>query len=176
MKRYVILVLSLFFLLKILTVRLIDVDIKRVCPVTPTTDIVSKTEAEVFLKDWQAYVARGYEQKVPEDFTYDGTDITERLPWIVKAWFEKECIDAKRFYYVEQRLRSALKAYDLKKHTDNVIAVLSAQMSLKMDKEKRQWYEDIIEQQKRMSEVAGIGDEEFEFIRLNEIRIREILK
>ena len=176
MKRYVILVLSFALLIKMVMTPIVDINIKRVCPITPTTESVAASEATVFLKNWEDYKTRGYEQKIPENFAYDATDVTKRLPWIVKMWFEKECIDAKRFYYVEQRLRSALKAYDLKKHTDNVIAVLSSQMTPKMDEQKRQWYQSMIEDQKRMAEVEGITDEEFEFIRLNEPYVRKVLK
>jgi|GEM_PF-4551100 len=176
MKKSVILFLSFLFLFHILSIRLIDIKLRRVCPIVPTSIEVSQNEADIFLQNFQEYVARGYDKKIPEDFSYDATDVTARLPWIVKKWFEKECIHPERFYYIEQRLRTGLKAYELKKHADHVASVLSQKITKKMDAEQKKWYNDMIENQKKMSKIEGISDQEFDYIASKEEKIRAILR
>ncbi|MBR6327374.1 MAG: hypothetical protein IKR60_00670 [Alphaproteobacteria bacterium] len=176
MKRYIILVLSILFILKITTTRILDLHLHRVCPLTPTSESISSNEAEIFLTKWQKYQARGYAKKIPEDFSYDDVSTVQRLPWLVKQWFEQECINPQRFYYVEQRLRTILKALQLKKHNDHVIKILSEQMAAKTDEQDKAWYKQMIDEQGKMSKVEGITDEEFAFIAKQENRVKQLLE
>lgn len=176
MKRYIILALSAIFIIKITTTRILDLHLRRICPITPISESVSKNEAEVFLNNWQRYQDRGYAKKIPEGFSYDDTNILERLPWLIKQWFEQQCINPKRFYYVKERMHTILKAYQLKKHNDQVIKILFEQMAEKTDEQDRAWYYQMIEEQRKMSKVEGVTDEEFAFIAENENRVKQLLK
>ncbi len=173
---YFILVLLFLFVFKLLTTRLIDVRVRKVCPLTPTSETISSKEAEIFLKQWQEYVKRGYMAKVPEDFSFDGVKPEDRLPWIVQKWFEKNCINPQRFYYTEQRFRSILKAQELLKHTERVIDVIETQSKTSTDAAQKQWYDSLIAEQKQMSKVEGISDEELAIVAGREGKIREILR
>lgn len=148
----------------------------KVCPLVQISDTISAKEAELFLKQWTEYVERGYMAKVPEDFEFDHQETAARVPWMLKLWFDKNCINPERFYYTEQRFRTILKAYELKKHTSRVIDVLSAQMTPDMNEAQRQWYQDLIEEQKQMSRVEGVTDEELSIVEGRDSQIRELLR
>lgn len=173
---YFILVLLFLFVFKLLATRLIDVRIHKICPLTPTSETISAKEAEIFLQQWQAYVKRGYMAKVPEDFAFDGVKPEERLPWIVQKWFEKNCINPQRFYYTEQRFRTILKAQELLKHTERVIDVIETQSKMTGDATQKQWYDSLIAEQKQMSKVEGVSEEELAIVAGREGKIREILR
>ncbi|MBR6409609.1 MAG: hypothetical protein IKS23_05180 [Alphaproteobacteria bacterium] len=173
---YLIFGLLFLFVINLLTTRLIDVRVRKICPIVQQTRTISSKEAEVFLTHWQEYVKRGYMAKVPEDFAFDGVRPEERLPWIVQKWFEKRCIDPKRFYYTEQRFRSILKAQELLKHTQRVIDVFESQIEATKDETQKQWYRTLIEEQKQMSKVEGISDDELAIVAGREGKIREILR
>lgn len=176
MKKYVILALAVLGLIKVLSVRIIDVREHKICPLVAATEAIAPKEVDVFLKQWAEYVKRGYKEKVPENFLADEVNMADRLPWDVRFWMDVKCIEPKRFFYVEQRLRSILKAEDLKKHTDGVVAILSAQMNSGMDAEKRKWYQDLIEKQEKLPKIEGVTDEELEMVKGREQEIKEILK
>ncbi|HCU59189.1 MAG TPA: hypothetical protein DIC64_04325 [Alphaproteobacteria bacterium] len=175
-KKYLILFVSIIFVWKLLSIRIIDLRFSKVCPIVQTSDVISAKEAELFLKQWGEYAKRGYMAKVPEEFAFDNEATAERIPWIVKLWFEKNCINPQRFYYTEQRLRTILKAYELKKHTLRVIDVLESQIQSDMSESQKQWYQDLIEEQKQMSKVEGIRDEELAIVEGRDSQIREILR
>lgn len=175
-KKYVILFVVLFCLFKILTTRLIDLRVKRICPLVATSQTISAKEADVFLTQWAEYIKRGYFQKVPENFLTDQVNMADRLPWVVRFWMAENCIDPQRFYYTEQRFRSILKACQLKKHTDSVVAILSTQITDDMDENKRKWYENMIEKQKSLPKIEGVTDEEMELVKSREQEIKELFK
>jgi len=176
MKKYVILALAVFVLIKVLPVRVIDVRVSRVCPIVATSEVITPKETDVFLRQWEEYVKHGYRAKVPENFLSDEVNMADRLPWYVRSWMKTKCIDPKRFFYVEQRLRSILKAEDLKKHTDGVVAILSAQMKSETDAEKIEWYKDLIKKQNELPKIEGVTDEELAMVKNHEDEIKEILK
>lgn len=176
MKRYIILILVLFCLVKILTTRVIEIRAKKLCPIVAISEVINPKEANVFFKQWGEYVNRGYREKVPEDFSTDEIKMADRLPWVVRFWMAANCIDSKRFFYTEQRIRSILKALALKKHTDGVAAVLSAQIKDGMDEEKKKWYQELIEKQHALPKIEGVTDEEIEMIQGREKEIEELLK
>ena len=176
MKRYVILVLVLLGLIKVLSTKVVEIRVKRVCPLVPTAETLTSHEADTFLRQWTEYVNRGYRNKVPEDFSSDEVNISDRLPWIVRFWMAKNCIDPKRFYYTEQRFRSILKTHELKKHADAVISILSAQMAEGVDADKKAWYEDLIEKQKKLPKIEGVTDDELNMIKGREQEIEKLLK
>lgn len=176
MKKYVILILVLCVLCRVLITRIIDIKINRVCPLVPTSEEISKKEANVFLSQWNEYVSKGYIDKVPEDFLHDTTKPTDRLPFIVKLWFDKNCINPHRFYYVEQRLRAILKAYDLQKHGQAVIDILRTQIRSDMSQEEKKWYEGLIEEQKHLAKVEGVSMDELQIVSDRAEQIKEILQ
>lgn len=176
MKKYVILILVFLGIFKILSLRIIDIHVRKICPIVATTQEVNLKEVNVFFKQWAEYVNRGYKERVPENFLSDEVNMADRLPWTVRFWMAKNCIDPKRFYYIEQRLRSILKAHEMKRHTDGVIAILSMQMASETDENKKAWYADLIEKQKQLAKIEGVTDEEIEMTRDKENEIRELLK
>lgn len=176
MKRYLILALTLLLVLKIITSRIIDLRFSKICPLVQTSTQISSKEAEVFFANWVEYINRGYMAKVPEDFAFDNQNTFERIPWIVKLWFDKNCINPERFYYTEQRMRTILKAYEMKKHNQRVIEVLKSQMNEDMDEKQKQWYQDLIEEQEQMSKIEGVTDEELSIIEGRENQIRDVLR
>ena len=176
MKRYLLLACCFLLLLKFLSIRVIELRFSRLCPIVQTTDAVSAKEVDLFLNQWSEYVKRGYMAKIPEDFSFDNQNASERVPFIVKLWFDKNCIDPKRFFYVEQRLRTILKAYELQRHTQRVIDVLSSQITPDMNEAKKQWYQNLIEEQKQMSKIEGISQKEIAIIEGRDAQVREILR
>jgi len=176
MKKYVVLGVFSLVLAKILATPVFELNFSKTCPIVQTSDTISQKEADLFLTQWGEYVKRGYMAKVPEDLNFDYKDASDRIPWIVKLWFDKNCINPQRFYYVEQRLRTILKAYELKKHTQRVIEVLSSQIKPGMDLAQKQWYQSLIKEQKEMSKVEGISEEEFLIVKDRDVAIRELLR
>ncbi len=174
MKRYIILTLSLVFLVWFVSFPRVEISFKRRCPLVPTETALSKNEVLVFLEKFKMYKSKGFDTKVPENFAYDDTSVLNRLPWIVKKWFEKNCIEPARFYYVEQRLRTILKAYQLKKHTNGVIAILSSQMNTNMTAEQKAWYKNMITEQEKISSVENISDAELEIAKTYETQIKNL--
>jgi len=176
MKRYIILVLICLFLVWFISSPRVKISLKRACPIAPTSQSISENEANIFLKQFQEYKSRGYHKKVIENFSFDETSTDKRLPWIVKKWFEVNCINPTRFYYVEQRLHTILKAQSHKNHTDNVISVISEMITPEIDEEKRDWYLSIIEGLKKISKIEGITASELEIIKNREKEISNILE
>ena len=175
MKKYVILTVVCVGLFKILTTRLIDFLVHKVCPIVQTSETISRKEADFFFQKWQEYKMRGYVEKVPENFAFDEVNMVDRLPWIVKLWMDKNCIDASRFYYTEQRMRAALKAYDIRKHAESVIAILSEQITPDMDAGQKEWYKTLIEDQKKMVKIEGVTDEELKIVEGREKQLQKLL-
>ena len=175
--QYGILILTACVLLKICSTQVIDIRFNTdMCRIAPNTVEISLEEADTFFKYWADYADRGYNHKVPEDLRYDDQKISKRLPWVVKLWFDKRCISAERFYYVEQRMRSILKAHYLKEQTESVISVLQNEIAKGLSSDKAAWYENIINEQRRMVNVEGITESELKLIEGNEEAIRKILE
>ncbi len=175
--RYGILGLSLCALIDLLTTRIIEIRFKTdMCPIASDRVDISADEANFFFKHWADYINRGYNKKVPEDLRYDDQKISKRLPWVVKLWFDKRCISAERFYYVEQRMRNILKTRQLKNQTNDVIGILKSEISEGVSSEKAKWYNDIIEEQHQMANIEGITDDELRLIEGYEEEIRKVLQ
>lgn len=175
-KKYIILFVVLCCVYKILATRIIDIRAKRTCPLVASSETVSAKELDVFLRQWAKYIKHGYLQKVPENFWTDEVNMADRLPWVVRFWMAESCIDPQRFYYTEQRVRSILKACQLKKHTDGVVAILSMQITDDMDENKKQWYENLIEKQNTLPKIEGVTDEEIELVKSREEEIKALFK
>ena len=175
MKRYIILILACCGLYKVLTTRLIDLRVHKICPLVQTSEEISEKEANVFFKQWAEYKKQGYIKKVPENFAFDEVNMADRIPWLVKLWMDKHCINPKRFYYTEQRFRAILKASDMQKHTQSVIKILSSQMADNMDEAKKQWYRDLIAEQEQMVKIEGVTDRELHLLDGREEEVRELL-
>ena len=62
------------------------------------------------------------------------------------------------------------------KHTERVIDVIETQSKMTGDATQKQWYDSLIAEQKQMSKVEGVSEEELAIVAGREGKIREILR
>ncbi len=175
-KRYLILALSVAVLVWVLSTPMVEIRKIKNCQGFLTSEHILPQEVEEFVPQWQEYVARGFASKVSEDFSQDLQKPEERLPLMVKWWFEKECIDPKRFYYIEQKLRSILKVLELEEHAKKVSEIIAQERASQKNKEDQQWYENIKAQQMELAKIEGLSKEELRLVRGREHMFRQLLR
>lgn len=173
---YTILLLAVIILIHIFCIRVIDMRFHGKCPIPYDTVQISEDEADAFFKNWADYVSRGYNYQVKENSLYYDQEISKQLPWIVRLWFEKRCISADRFYYVEQRMRNIIRTHDLKDHADGVADILKSEMAEGVSNSKSRWYKNVIDEQYQLADVEKITSAELKMIEGHEETIRKILE
>lgn len=176
-KRYLILFLTGAFLFKVFSCSIVpeseSVNMPR-CPEISDTKVISANEIDTFLTLWQEYVKEGYDKKVSNSISLMNGDLEDNLPISLKLWFNNNCITAKRFYYIEERLKSALHTVYLKRHSASIIAVLSEKMKEAKDGNEEA-YIQMIEDQKKIANIENISDGEINVVEMREAEIVKIL-
>ena len=173
-KRYIILFLAFFFLLKVFSCSIVpenDADNDMRCK--PVRDEVTITESEVddFLKLWKEYVLNEYDTKVSDKISLmDGT-LEENLPISVKLWFKANCWTAKRFYHVEDRLRAALRTLYLKRHTASILDILKERTNGTNSVE----YKNMADMQNKIANIENITEDELKLVQMREKQISDVL-
>lgn len=175
MKKKIVLFVVLVLLVWLVSCPIVDIARTKNCPPPETKQTLSAKETDVFLSHFREYVARGLNKEVPEEFYTDEQKPHERLPFFVRAWFNKKCIAPERFYYVEQRLRAIVKILDAKETFERLQSHLKEQDAFAGGREKKQdsAYENV---QKEALNTEFISKEEFEMVRKREDKIRALLE
>jgi len=174
MKKKIVLFAVLVLLLWLVSCPIIDVARTKNCPLPETKQTISAKETDIFLEHFREYVARGLNKEVPEEFYTDEHKPHERLPFFVRAWFNKKCIVPERFYYVEQRLRATLKILDAKETFERLQNHLKEQDAF--EGRVKEAYDSAFENvQKETLNTEFISKEEFELVKKREDKIRALL-
>jgi hypothetical protein len=109
------------------------------CEPQRLTQAVSEQEFTAFLKTWNRYIDSGMYEKASLGNEDTLPDPSLRLPWIVRFWLFKNCWDADRFYYVNQRLRQAVKDSETLEHSAGAVALLE-QLLAEIEKKDQKPY------------------------------------
>ncbi|MBO4285651.1 MAG: hypothetical protein J5895_05435 [Alphaproteobacteria bacterium] len=174
MKKRIVLFFVLILLLWLISCPIIDVARTKNCPLPETKQAISENETDMFLEHFREYVARGLNKEVPEEFYTDEHRPHERLPFFVRAWFNKKCIAPERFYYVEQRLRAIVKIMDAKENFERLQKHFKEQDAFEGRREEA--HDSAFENlQKEALNTEFISNEEFELVKKREAKIRALL-
>lgn len=177
LKRYTILLFAVLFLYKILSCSIVPESKKANlprCPEISETTEISSAEIDTFLTLWQEYVKEGYDKKVSSTISLMDGNLEDNLPISLKLWFNNNCITAKRFYYIEERIKASLQTVYLKRHSASIIAVLNERMKDAKDGSEEA-YVQMIEEQKKIANIENISNEEVKIVEMREAEIVKIL-
>lgn len=177
-KRYVILCLAAFLIVKVLNFRLIDYatpNFKKQCAPMQTEEFLTAHELKAFLPVWSEYVRSGEKDKVSDKISLLSGDINESLPLNVKIWLSRRCWEGGRFFYVEQRLQAIVNTVRLKKHTEGVKKVLAELLQSETDEAKIADYENMIAMQDEIAKVENVSADEVALISGHEEELADIL-
>lgn len=177
LKRYTILLLTLLFLYKVLSCSIVPETEKAQlprCPEISEATELSSAEIDNFLTLWKEYVKEGYDKKVSNKISLMDGNLEDNLPLSLKLWFNNNCITAKRFYYIEERLRASLQTIYLKRHSSSIIAVLNEKMKDAEDGAKEA-YVQMIEEQNKIANIENISDNEIKIVEMLEAEIVKVL-
>ena len=173
-KRRVILLLAFLLLLRVFTCSIVpesDKEAKHRCEPMSVSEEISENEVNNFLKTWNEYVKKGYDKKVQDKVSLMDGKLEDNLPFSVKLWLSAKCWEPKRFYYVEDRLRSAVRTLYLKKHSASILSILQD----KAQGSDASEYQDMIDMQNKIANIENISDEELKFVQMREAEITKIL-
>ncbi len=177
-KRLSVLLLACLLLAKVLSGRLVDYSLPEVpsrCPPMQSTKEISADELSHFLKTWTAYFENKIDLDEPDKVSLSTDKPSQKASWRAKMFFDHNCWDMDRFFYVEQRVRSIVNTVYLKKHTVGVIEVLHQLMAQEGDQAKRAAYQEMINMQEMIANIEHVSDDEVNMVKGREEKIREIL-
>ena len=177
LKRYTILLLTLLFLYKVLSCSIVPESEKAQlprCPEISESKEISANEIDTFLTLWQEYVAKGYDKKVSNQISLMEGNLEDNLPISLKLWFNNKCITAKRFYYIEERLKASLQTVYLKRHSASIIAILNEKLKDAKDGTEGA-YKQMIEEQSKIANIENISDNEIKIVEMREAEIVKVL-
>ena len=172
--RHIILLLSFFLVLRVLTCSIVPESSKKAeerCQPMSINKEVSSAEVEQFLKLWSEYVEKGYDKEVSDKISLMDGKLEDNLPISIKMWFNAKCWTADRFYYIEDRLRSAIQTLYLKRHSAGIISILNERINDNNYEE----YQNMIEQQNKIANIENISDAELKYVEMREAEIVNIL-
>lgn len=177
-KRYIILAFAFLLVANVLSCHLVDFQtpvFPSRCPPVSAEEQVSGEELENFLTTWSDYMAKGLNKDVPDKISLIGETVSSKLPWRVSFFLNRNCWDAERFYYVEQRVRSILHTLYLKEHTTQVAAVLQAQLDQEQNDAKKDAYRQMIDMQDKIAQIEGVSADELVLVQGRETKIENVL-
>jgi len=178
LKRLSVLLLACLLLAKVLSGRLVDYSLPEVpnrCPLMQSTKEISADELEHFLKTWTAYLENKIDLDEPDKVSLSTDKPSQKVSWRAKMFFDHNCWDVDRFFYVEQRVRSIVNTLYLKKHTTEVAEVLRQLMALEGDSAKRAAYQEMIDMQDKIANIEHVSDAELALVEGKEGQISVIL-
>lgn len=173
-KRYIILFLSVAFLLRVLSCSIVPESTEKFanhCKPMNTDVTISETEVDDFLEIWKTYIQKGYDKKVQDKVSLMDGSLDESLPFSVKIWLNSRCWSPERFYYVEDRLRAALRTLYLKRHSAGIVSILNENINDKNAAE----YQNMIDMQNKIANIENITETELKFVQMREGQITNIL-
>lgn len=133
------------------------------------TPIINPLEMESFLKIWSEYLDEDISEIGISQLSIGEGGLSAKLPKKVLAWFTKRSWNIDRFFYVEQRMKSIVKAATLKKQSINNIKLLEELR--KNDAQAVSGIERLIREQEEAYKVEQVSDDEIAMVttRLKEI-------
>lgn len=133
------------------------------------TPIINPIEMESFLKIWSEYLHEDISEIGISQLSIGEGGLSAKLPKRVIAWFTKRSWNVDRFFYVEQRMKSIVKASILKKQSVNNIKLLEELK--KNDAQAVPGIERLIKEQEEAYKVEQVSNEEIAMVtsRLKEI-------
>lgn len=178
LKKYFILTLVLSVLYFALHITLADGYRQRISPrclPVEHTEQINQAELDAFLEVWPIYQSKKFNQKENWYISLLSGRASEKLPWHMRFWLFKNCWNADRFYYVEQRLREILHTSFMRLHSKDVIEILQKLIEEENNAAKIEAYKQLIELQKKIADIEKIGDDELALVQGREAEIEAIL-
>ena len=83
------------------------------------TENISFSEMDAFLEVWSQYCQKGYKDEVGNSVSIFNENINGAIPKNIQIWLKRRDWTVERFYYVEQRLRAALKEAIMEQHFEH---------------------------------------------------------
>lgn len=177
-RKKIILVLVLLVFYKVMTSSVSGVEFtpqKTSCIPPVKGEEITFEELNSFLAVWPQYAIQGFEVPDPRQISTFADMPSQALPWKIRFWLFKHCWDSDRFYYVEQRIRQIIQTSRLRRHNNDVIALLEKIMAEDGGNGKAEIYQQMIERQQKITGVERISEQELELVRGRENDIEEIL-
>lgn len=169
-KRYIILALVFLFLIKVLSCSIVpqtDKHAEQRCKPMNSKKQITLSETEEFLDLWSEYINKGYDKAVSDKISLMDGDIESNIPISLQLWFNNKCWTADRFYYVEDRLKAAIRTLYLKRHAENILEILNEQKN----EDNAEQYDQMIEMQNKIANIENISELELDFVKKLEDQI-----
>lgn len=146
-------------------------------PAPPVT--INEEELSRFLYTWSEYLASPISRKDSKPLSFGMDEIPPRT---VK-WLEKRDWDAKRFFYVEERLISIVKFIQIRNLTKKNVEVLKLQLDNEKNKKEKDRnpasiynLQKLIEEQSQSLNMGSFSEEEIRLISNHIDAIKKILE
>ncbi len=151
----------------------VPVEEEKEVAVEVSQDVVQEDEMKEFLTVWSEYIYSGTSRKMSLKLSLSDKEIpTELKKWLKKHGWK----DVDRFFYVEQRLASVVKSVYLQKHAESTIKVLERQLGEEKNEQVANNIRKVISEQKKMTKVENVSQQEIDMVKPNVDKIREILE
>ena len=134
---------------------------------------VSFDEMNSFLEVWSQYCAKGYPEIIGSGVSIYNEAIEEAVPQNIYIWLKRRDWTVKRFYYVEERMRSIVKAAILTQHMENNRLMLRHPGGLNSEALKN--LKSIVDEQEEKFSIREVSKEEVEMVRGNLSLVDDIL-
>lgn len=122
------------------------------------------TETKQFLELWSDYLTKRIGKSGGYSVSLSNQDIKKALPARSVKWIEDNGWDVQRFFYVEQRLRSIIKAASLKEQARDSRESLEQQLAANNDPAVAQGIRKLLEEQKNLYKIENVSEEEIAMV------------
>lgn len=133
---------------------------------------LTSNEMRSFLRLWSVYISKDISRDSTSQLSLMTGDTESKVPPRLVRWLRGQGWTPKRFFYVEQRMKSIVKTALLEKHIQSNMDVLKQNQDATSSTNLRK----IIEEQKRTLNIEKVSPEELALIRPNVEYINEVLE
>lgn len=130
----------------------------------PQGGIVSFGEMDNFLNVWSEFLEQGFSPKdMPAMLTAE-TAYGKKLSSRAQRWIKAQGWDVDRFFYTGRRLKSVVKACQLKLLAQQTRESLKIQLEQTKDEEARKSIKQLMAEQGRMYQAEKVSESEIEMV------------
>ena len=132
---------------------------------------ISEKELDEFLPVWSKFIKKYADNAGVSEVSLTQKLPSEALPLKIKIWLKANGWDVNRFFYVEQRLRDDVNYIYIKRHSADVIEVMSKAMENEKNPNSRENIKNVISMQKEIIDSPKLNTPEMLLIerRLDDI-------
>lgn len=148
---------------------------KVTTPLHANLPIVTFNEMDDFLALWSEYLTKRIGKAGGYQISLSNQELKKSLPRRTTDWIENQNWEVRRFFYVEQRLRSIIKAADLKNQGAASRENLQKRIAETEDKETVESLKKLLEQQENLYKIENVTEGEINMVQSHLEVIKDIL-